>query len=251
MNTKNTELRMLSESQDAFGRAYEDAYSGGAGFLIIERDDGLEGSFSCSVYFGDFEDWAPQEQKSMEWVRGRVLDIGCGPGRHALYLQNKGYQVTGIDNSPVAIRIASERGLLDARVMGIDEITPEIGIFDTILALGNNFGLIGKPESAKKYLDLFNKITSSEGRIVAGCRDPYKTDNPRHILYHQRNIKAGRMAGLIRIRAKSGNAVGPWMDLLLMSKNELDELLKDTAWVVTNTIGDSSYYVALIEKRSS
>jgi cyclopropane fatty-acyl-phospholipid synthase-like methyltransferase len=39
------------------------------------------------------------EKKSMGYVKGRtVLDIGCGPGRHALYLQNeRGFDVLGID----------------------------------------------------------------------------------------------------------------------------------------------------------
>jgi ubiquinone/menaquinone biosynthesis C-methylase UbiE len=37
----------------------------------------------------------------MKYVKGRrVLDIGCGVGRHALYLQNEerqGFDVLGID----------------------------------------------------------------------------------------------------------------------------------------------------------
>ena len=36
----------------------------------------------------------------MRMVRGRVLDIGCGAGRFALYLQGKGLDVTGIDLAP-------------------------------------------------------------------------------------------------------------------------------------------------------
>ena len=30
----------------------------------------------------------------------RVLDIGCGTGRHAFALARRGYEVTGIDRSP-------------------------------------------------------------------------------------------------------------------------------------------------------
>ena len=31
---------------------------------------------------------------------GKILDLACGKGRHALYLNTLGYQVTGVDLSP-------------------------------------------------------------------------------------------------------------------------------------------------------
>ncbi len=37
-------------------------------------------------------------------VRGRALDLGCGDGRHALFLADAGYHVTAVDFSPVAIK---------------------------------------------------------------------------------------------------------------------------------------------------
>ena len=39
---------------------------------------------------------------------GPVLDVGCGCGRHLVYLAAKGYDVFGIDTSPVAIKKARE-----------------------------------------------------------------------------------------------------------------------------------------------
>lgn len=44
---------------------------------------------------------------------GKVLDIGCGTACHGLYLQNeKILNVLGLDNSPAAIEVATERGLI-------------------------------------------------------------------------------------------------------------------------------------------
>jgi len=40
---------------------------------------------------------------------GRALDVACGPGRHALYLAERGWQVTAVDSSKVAIDILFER----------------------------------------------------------------------------------------------------------------------------------------------
>ena len=40
---------------------------------------------------------------------GRALDLGCGSGRHATWLAERGWQVTGVDFSSEALRQARER----------------------------------------------------------------------------------------------------------------------------------------------
>ena len=40
----------------------------------------------------------------------RILDIGCGTGRHAIELTKRGYQVTGFDLSEAQLRRAREKG---------------------------------------------------------------------------------------------------------------------------------------------
>lgn len=39
----------------------------------------------------------------------RILDIGCGPGRHSIELAQRGYQAVGIDTSTAMIEAATER----------------------------------------------------------------------------------------------------------------------------------------------
>jgi 2-polyprenyl-3-methyl-5-hydroxy-6-metoxy-1,4-benzoquinol methylase len=39
----------------------------------------------------------------------RAVDLGCGAGNYAIYLAAHGFDVTGIDNSPAAIKIATEK----------------------------------------------------------------------------------------------------------------------------------------------
>ena len=40
---------------------------------------------------------------------GRVLDIGCGTGSNAIWLAEQGFQVTGMDISSSAVKIAEQR----------------------------------------------------------------------------------------------------------------------------------------------
>ena len=88
---------------------------------IIERDDGFMslGKYGGGLYFSEYRNWDPIEKEAMKHAKGRVLDIGCGAGRHSLYLQRKGLDVTGIDNSPLAIKVSRLRGLKKTKVMPI------------------------------------------------------------------------------------------------------------------------------------
>src|SRR5512132_403912 len=40
---------------------------------------------------------------------GEALDLGCGPGRHAIPLARRGFQVTAVDLSPFHLAKARER----------------------------------------------------------------------------------------------------------------------------------------------
>src|SRR5438132_14320472 len=40
---------------------------------------------------------------------GRALDVACGLGRHALWLAGRGWRVTAVDSSRVAIEILRQR----------------------------------------------------------------------------------------------------------------------------------------------
>jgi cyclopropane fatty-acyl-phospholipid synthase-like methyltransferase len=74
-------------------------------------------------------------------LRGRVLDVGCGTGEHALMAASLGLDATGVDMSTAAIdlarRKADERGI-DARFLVWDAFDlPSLGEqFDTVLDCG-------------------------------------------------------------------------------------------------------------------
>lgn len=90
----------------------------------------------------------------------RVLDVGCGPGRHSLTLARRGIAVTGVDASEEFIALArqsaSDEGLtaqfdvLDVRDLSFD------GDFDAAICLcQGGFGLLG----GRDEIDVFGRIT--------------------------------------------------------------------------------------------
>ncbi|MBN1550974.1 methyltransferase domain-containing protein, partial [bacterium] len=114
----------LTDMQDAFGHEIHDYHTRKTGFEIVERDDGyFDVSTGPAAYFLEYNSWSESERKAMKHAQGHILDIGCGAGRHAIYLQSKGFTVTGIDTSPLAVHVCKARGLQDVRVMPITKIS--------------------------------------------------------------------------------------------------------------------------------
>ncbi len=71
---------------------------------------------------------------------GRALDIGCGEGRNAVWLAEKGWRVTGVDFSDVALDKA--RRLAEARAVSVEWVLadlrsyqPEPGVYDLVVVL--------------------------------------------------------------------------------------------------------------------
>ena len=242
---------MLTDHQDAFGHGVYDYFSGQVDTAeIIERDDGyIDTSGGPNAYFWEYKNWPLVEKKAMRFARGKVLDIGSGAGRHSLYLQAKGLDVLAIDNSPLAVEVCKLRGLKNAQVVPINQINSRLGIFDTVLMLGNNFGLFGSFSGAKRLLKRLIKITSENGRIIAQSNNMYRTKDPAHLSYQKLNRKRGRMAGQVRIRVRYKKYATPYFDYLMVSKEEMENILEGTGWKVNKFIeSDGPVYIAIIDK---
>ena len=244
-------MTILKPSEDAFGAAMLHYLLDGGGFEAFERDDGvLATGPGPAIYFRPRAKWASHERRAMRFARGRVLDMACGAGRVALDLQERGLEVVGIDNSPGAIEACARLGLRDARLQSVHELSTDLGTFDTILLLGNTFGIGGTPEGTVKLLSKLKGISSSRGRIIAESLDPLSTDDPRHLRYHRENRKAGRWPGQVRIRNRYLEYATPWMDLLLTTPAELAQLAGEAGWSVRKSLlGDGGHHIAILEQK--
>jgi SAM-dependent methyltransferase len=239
----------VKPEQDAWGQLLLAAYEGDRPKEIIERDDGfVETGPTWDLYSAPFRRWPALNRRAMRFVRGRVLDVGCGAGRVCLHLQQRGLDVVGIDISPGAVEVCRRRGVRDVRVCPIEGVDESLGLFDTIVMLGNNFGLFGSRTKARRLLRRFHALTSERGRIVAETRDVYRTEDPAHLAYHELNRRRQRMAGQVRIRVRYRKLATPWFDYLMVSREELEQLLAGTGWHLARTLDADDMYVAVIEK---
>lgn len=237
---------------DLFGRALLDWAKGGTEPEFIERRDGLvvEGA-GYAFYLSPRSEWPASERQALRFVRGRVVDVGCGAGRVALHLQDAGYDVTGVDLSPRAIRAARWRGLNDAQLRSAEDLAVDLGGYDTIVLFGNNFGMFGGPRRIREVLTLWAAHARPGTRLLAESTTPYQGGAPaldrRH---YQRNKDRGQMPGRICLRTQYRGGVGPWEDWLFVSRREMRDIVKGTGWAPRVFLGDvpSDSYVAILER---
>ena len=243
-------MARLSDAEDAYGHLVYDSCHGAHSQEVVERDDGYVAvSHGPALYLAENPDWPLCQKQGIRFARGRTLDVGCGAGRVALHLQQQGLDAVGIDTSPLAVEVCKERGVRDARVLSVTQVGRRLGVFDTIVMYGNNFGLMAGRKRARWLLKRFHALTSPHARIIAESRDPYQTRDPGHLAYHERNRRRGRMAGQLRLRVRYKSYCTPWFDYLLASPDEMRELLAGTGWSAERFIdGAGGQYVAVIEK---
>jgi SAM-dependent methyltransferase len=85
----------------------------------------------------------------------RVLDLGCGKGRHALELARRGYQVTAIDVAAVYLQHAQRRAqeqhlAIEFRLQRGAELE-ENGIYDFVLAYNHTLGFMSTEELVQHF----------------------------------------------------------------------------------------------------
>jgi len=228
---------MIKDHQDAFGHLIMDYHLGKRPREVIERDDGyIDTSYGPDGYFQEYDNWSEGSKEALKLAKGRILDVGCGAGRVALHFQNAGYDIVGIDNSPLAVEVCKQRGVKDVRLMSVTQVSRRLGPFDTIVMCGNNLALLGSRQRAKWLLRRFYSITSKDGIIIGQILDPHQTTSIHHLRYHDFNTKRGRMPGQVRIRVRHQNYKSPWFDYLFLSKDELRGVIAGTGWTARQFI---------------
>ena len=156
--------------KDLFGKAILDYQTNNSPEdLITETSISEADEMSVAYLFRSYAEMPKLEQKALQLANGKVLDVGCGAGSHALYLQEKGFDVTAIDISVNAIKACELRGLKKANVQDIMQL--EGDKFDTILLLMNGAGMCGKLKNIPNFLQKLKALLTDEGQILVDSSD--------------------------------------------------------------------------------
>jgi SAM-dependent methyltransferase len=103
---------------------------------------------------------------------GKVLELGCGPGRNALYFAKRGCEVDAVDLSQEGLQWGKERALenkLNVNFVhkNIFELEIEDNSYDIVYDCGCFHHIA--PHRRMNYLDLLHKALKADGHFAITC----------------------------------------------------------------------------------
>ncbi len=156
-------------SKDLFGQALLDFHNGNhTENLITSTNISDEDELPLPYLFRSFNEMPKLEQKALQMVKGKTLDVGCGAGSHSLYLQEKGFDIKAIDVSKGAVEVAKLRCVTNVE---LKDILNETEQFDTILLLMNGTGIFQEISQVSKYLTHIKSLLTVGGQLLIDSSD--------------------------------------------------------------------------------
>ena len=156
---------------DLFGQAILDFYTqNNPQPLYTETSISEVDDMDVAYLFRTFKNMPKLEQKALQLAYGRVLDIGAGAGCHAVYLQQKGFEVTALDHSAQAIETCRLQNINHCIQSSLLEFQPETQ-YDTLLLLMNGTGIFGRLNQTALYLQKLKSLLNPGGQILIDSSD--------------------------------------------------------------------------------
>ncbi len=165
--------------------------------------------------------------------------------------KKKGFDATGIDISPYIIKSCHLRGIKKVYLKNVFQIK-EKNLYNTILLLGNNFGLMESAEQSVKVLKKLYSITKDNAIIIAQSMNPHNPKNGISYQYRQSNREKGNLPGQMRTRHRYGKIKGPWHNYLFVSPTEMKKLLQNSGFYIDKIFDNSKgvgMYSVIIRKK--
>jgi SAM-dependent methyltransferase len=156
--------------KDILGQAIHNHYYKKASHkLWINNKYGPKEEMPIETYFRGEDDMPDIEWLALNECRGEVLDIGAGAGSHALVLQERGFDVTALEISELAIDVMQARGVKKAVTADIFKYNDRK--YDTLLLLMNGIGLTGTLTNLKTFLEHARALLNKGGQLLFDSSD--------------------------------------------------------------------------------
>lgn len=202
-------------------------------------------------YFGDPSQWKGATKRLLDSLEGPVVDVGCGAGNHALYLQKRVDDVVAFDVSPGAVRAARERGVEDAVVADMFDMPFRRDRFRSAWMYGTQLGLAGSLAGVSALLAELAYVTDEQAVAVVDSYDPYRVDAEKMVGYRP-DPRDGVAHRAFHVEYDRGGErlVGRTLSFVLFGPERLRDTTVGTPWSVTEIHEKTTggHYRAVLEK---
>lgn len=237
---------------DPLGRAmYAHQTEGPAGSLVYRDGDDVEPHDVPATYFTPPSDWSADWRRRLGSLEGPVLDVGCGAGANAAWLEARGREVVAVDASPHAVRAARARGLEDVRVMDMFDLDFSGDRFRSVLVKGTQLGLAGSLPGVRAFLADLARVTDEAGVAIVDSYDPAGLDPETFIGYRpdpRRGVARRAFHFEYDPPDDDPRAVGRTLTFVLFGPERLRDVLVGTPWELADVWPREAYYRARLEK---
>ncbi len=155
---------MIEQTKEWFGEWFDSPY-----YHILYHDRDYQEARNFIDRIADYFQPAPQDH---------ILDLACGKGRHSIYLNEKGYDVVGVDLSQQNISYASQYGNERLKFYRHDmrKVFKEHA-FDYVLNMFTSFGYFDEDDENQAAITAIEKGLKPNGHLLLDFLNPYKVIN--------------------------------------------------------------------------
>ena len=161
---------MSVQIDDPMGRAVYDFYFNSINQpIVVHSEDFDDDTIDTGYLFRTYKQMPALEKKALTLCKGTVLDVGACAGVHSVYLQEKGFEVTALETSPLCCDVMKKRNIIHVIQENIFNFTA--GKFDTILLLMNGTGIAGTLVGLDILLHHLSTLLNPGGQILIDSSD--------------------------------------------------------------------------------
>jgi cyclopropane fatty-acyl-phospholipid synthase-like methyltransferase len=182
----------------------------------------------------------------------RILDLGCGAGRHAIELAKQGYNVSATDLSPMLLNVARKTARDESAALNLIRsdmrYLPFCKSFDAVVQLFTAFGYFSADEENIGVIQEVSRILKPGGRYLLDFLNaPFVNANlkPRSedrygntTVVQERAVRNGRVEKTIRVQSNDEDPMEFHESVRMYTVDELSAMFEACGLRVDNRFGD-------------
>ncbi len=234
----------MSKHRDVYGEALAEYFEKQelSTPLFLHSTYGDIEEMPIEVFFRDPEEFPELEFIALSLCDGKVLDVGAGVGAHALYLQQKDFDVTALEISATACTIMQQRGV--QKIVQKNFYNLKDAQYDTLLFLMNGIGLAGTVDGFRQLLAHSKTLLTDRGQLLFDSSDI-------SYLYEEYRIqRPSYYFGEIGFQYEFKGIKGEPFKWLYLDQDILIKIAHEEGWVVQILFEDENdQYLVRMEPR--